>query len=54
MRVRGAIVALACASLAGCASSEPTIPMPTSAFVAPAQAEPVRDPGKKTLASKVH
>ena len=50
MQVRGAILVLACALLAGCANSQPL----STGFAAPAQAaEPDRDPSKKTLASKV-
>jgi hypothetical protein len=50
MALRGAIVILAGALLAGCASSEPL----SSGLASPAQAaEPIRDPTKKTLASKV-
>jgi hypothetical protein len=50
MALRGALLILAGALLAGCANSQPL----SSGFVAPAQAaEPERDPSKKTMASKV-
>jgi hypothetical protein len=50
MVLRAAIVILAGALLAGCANSEPL----SSGLASPAQAvEPIRDPAKKTLASKV-
>lgn len=50
MTLRGAIVILLGALLAGCANSEPL----SSNLAPPAQAaEPMRDPAKKTLASKV-
>jgi hypothetical protein len=51
MRLRGATVILAAGLLAGCASSEPlssSLAPPTTQAV-----EPMRDPAKKTLASKV-
>lgn len=48
--MRGAIIAFACALLAGCANT----PQLSTGFAAPAQAaEADRDPGKKTMASKV-
>ena len=50
MLLRGAMLLLACALLAGCASGDSL----SSGFAPPAQAaEPERDPSKKTLASKV-
>jgi hypothetical protein len=50
MRMRGAIVVLAGALLAGCANSQPL----STGFAGPAQAgDAERDPGKKTMASKV-
>jgi type IV pilus biogenesis protein CpaD/CtpE len=50
MLLRGAIAILACALLAGCASSDPL----SSGLAPSAQAaEPERDPSKKTMASKV-
>jgi hypothetical protein len=50
MTVRAAIVIITGALLAGCANSEPL----SSPLAPQAQAfEPVRDPAKKTLASKV-
>ena len=50
MALRGAIVILAGALLAGCANSEPL----SSGLASPAQAaEPIRDPAQQTLASKV-
>jgi len=50
MALRGAIVILVGALLAGCANSEPI----SSGLAPPAQAAaPMSDPGKKTLASKV-
>ena len=50
MLLRGGIVILAGALLAGCANSQPL----AVGFAGPAQAaEPDRDPSKKTLASKV-
>ena len=50
MLLRGGIVILAGALLAGCANSQPL----STGFVGPAQAAEVeRDPSKKTLASKV-
>lgn len=48
MRVRGVIIVLACALLGGCANSQPL----STGFAGPAQAAE-RDPGKKTMASKV-
>ncbi|KAB2914875.1 MAG: hypothetical protein F9K29_14155 [Hyphomicrobiaceae bacterium] len=49
MRLRGAVLVLACMLLGGCASQ----PLSTG-FAGPAQAtEADYDPGKKTLASKV-
>jgi hypothetical protein len=48
MVLRGAMLVLAGALLAGCANSQPL----SSGFVAPAQAAE-RDPSKKTMASKV-
>ncbi len=48
MLLRGGIVILAGALLAGCANNQPL----ASSFAAQA-AEPERDPSKKTLASKV-
>jgi hypothetical protein len=49
MLLRGAVVVLAGALLAGCANSQPI-----ASFAGPAQAaEPDRDPSEKTLASKV-
>jgi hypothetical protein len=48
--LRGAMLILAGALLAGCANSEPL----SGGFAAPAQAAvPERDPSKKTMASKV-
>ncbi len=50
MALRAAIaVMLMGGLLGGCANSEPL----ASGLTSPAQAEPVRDPSKKTLASKV-
>ena len=50
MVLRGTMLVLAGALLAGCANSQPL----SSGLVAPAQAaEPERDPSKKTMASKV-
>jgi len=50
MVLRGAMLILAGALLAGCANSQPL----SSGFATPAQAaEPERDPSKKTMASKV-
>jgi hypothetical protein len=50
MFVRGAIVVLAGALLAGCANGQPL----ASSLATPAQAaEPERDPSRKTLASRV-
>ena len=50
MLVRGAMLILAGALLAGCANSQPL----SGSFAAQAQAaEPDRDPSKKTMASKV-
>jgi hypothetical protein len=50
MVLRGAMLILAGALLAGCANNEPL----SGGFAAPAQAAvPERDPSKKTMASKV-
>ena len=50
MLLRGVIVVLAGALLAGCANNQPL----SSGFAGAAQAsEAERDPGKKTMASKV-
>lgn len=50
MIVRGGILVLACALLAGCANNQPL----STGFAGPAHAaEPERDPSKQTLASKV-
>ena len=50
MVLRGAMLVLAGALLAGCANSQPL----SSGVATPAQAaEPERDPSKKTMASKV-
>lgn len=50
MLVRGVVLILACAYLAGCSNNEPL----SSGFAGAARAsESERDPGKKTMASKV-
>jgi hypothetical protein len=50
MLLRGVMLILAGALVAGCANSEPL----SGGFAAPAQAaEPQRDPAKQTMASKV-
>jgi hypothetical protein len=50
MLLRGALLILACITIAGCANNQPL----SSGFAGQAQAaEPERDPAKKTLASKV-
>jgi type IV pilus biogenesis protein CpaD/CtpE len=50
MLSRGVMATLACALLAGCASSDPL----ASGLAPPAQAaEPTRDPSRQTMASKV-